>query len=188
MSSASFPAAIAPERRTILGVSTQALTSENAADWLEARMARRQTTKVAFLNAHMATMARRDLPFRKVLDDFAVFNDGVGVDLASLFKYGKSYPANLNGTDFIPFYLRRTKSRLRIYLLGAGPTLSRKPPSGWLRTFPSTGSSAPATAIPIATRMSPVSFTRRKPIWFWSLWAIPSRNSGSPITCPPAAP
>lgn len=136
MSSVRSPAAIAPERRTILGVSTEALTSESAADWLDARMTRRQTTKVAFLNAHMATMARRDTFFRKVLDDFTVFNDGVGVDIASLFKYGKSYPDNLNGTDFIPFFLARTKNRLRIYLLGARPDVVEKTAERLAADFP----------------------------------------------------
>src|SRR5581483_3965594 len=30
-------------------------------------------------------------------------------------------PANLNGTDFVPTYLQRTKHRFRIFLLGAKP-------------------------------------------------------------------
>jgi len=41
--------------------------------------------------------------------------------LASRFSYGKGFPSNLNGTDFVPSYLLATRKRLRVFLLGAKP-------------------------------------------------------------------
>ena len=40
--------------------------------------------------------------------------------------YGSPFPENLNGTDFVPNYLRRTKHRYRIFLLGAKPGIAER--------------------------------------------------------------
>jgi alpha-1,3-mannosyltransferase len=50
-----------------------------------------------------------------------VLNDGIGVDIASRLLYGSAFPENLNGTDFGPSYLRATRHRYRLFLLGAKP-------------------------------------------------------------------
>jgi alpha-1,3-mannosyltransferase len=55
-----------------------------------------------------------------------VFNDGIGVDIAGRMLFRSSFPANLNGTDFVPNYLRRTKHRYRIFLLGAKPGIAER--------------------------------------------------------------
>ena len=47
-----------------------------------------------------------------------MLNDGIGIDLASKLLFGAQFPDNLNGTDFTPYYLRYSRHRLRIYLLG----------------------------------------------------------------------
>ena len=36
-------------------------------------------------------------------------------------KFGRKFPENLNGTDFVPHFLGATRHRLRIFLLGARP-------------------------------------------------------------------
>jgi len=41
------------------------------------------------------------------------------VDIASRILYGSRFPENLNGTDFIPRYLRETTHQFRIFLLGS---------------------------------------------------------------------
>jgi alpha-1,3-mannosyltransferase len=45
----------------------------------------------------------------------------VGVDVASRLLFGKPFPENLNGTDFMPRYLQWTSHRYRIFLVGAKP-------------------------------------------------------------------
>ena len=76
---------------------------------------------VAFANAHTLNVAAENPDFRLALQNALVLNDGLGVDIASRILYGSPFPENLNGTDFVPNYLRRTKHRYRIFLLGAKP-------------------------------------------------------------------
>ena len=41
-----------------------------------------------------------------------MFNDGIGLDLASWMKFGRIFPENLNGTDFRPLLSQfRERSR-----------------------------------------------------------------------------
>jgi exopolysaccharide biosynthesis WecB/TagA/CpsF family protein len=82
--------------------------------------------KVAFANAHFLNVAAADAEFSAVLNQFTILPDGLGVDLASQLLYGKCFTANLNGTDFIPFFLAAHGARLRIGLIGARPGIADK--------------------------------------------------------------
>jgi exopolysaccharide biosynthesis WecB/TagA/CpsF family protein len=75
----------------------------------------------AFLNANNANLAMRNGGFRKVLQEAVVLPDGIGVDIASRAFYGRAFPANLNGTDFVPALLTYITTRKRVALLGARP-------------------------------------------------------------------
>ena len=70
-------------------------------------VAERRFTKVGFLNAHNANVACADPQFAEALRDFLILSDGIGVDIAAKLLYGETFPANLNGTDFIPAFLSR---------------------------------------------------------------------------------
>lgn len=108
-----------PERRDILGTDVTAIGRDAAIAMLAESIAERRFTQVTFLNAHNANVAVADARFRQVLPDFLVLADGVGVDIASKMLYGEPFPDNLNGTDFVPEFLRRQKDRLTVGLLGA---------------------------------------------------------------------
>lgn len=56
---------------------------------------------------------------REALSRFTVFNDGIGVDIASRIKFGRPFVENLVGTDFVPLFLAATRHPLRVYLLGS---------------------------------------------------------------------
>jgi alpha-1,3-mannosyltransferase len=107
--------------RSLLGVDFHALPARRAIDILDAHVRHRVPIKVAFANAHTLNTARVNPRYREVLQRFAVFNDGVGVDLASWLRFGERFPDNLNGTDFVPAYLERTLLPLRIFMLGTRP-------------------------------------------------------------------
>ena len=77
------------------------------------------TKVLAFLNAHSANIACVNKKFSGVLRKSLVFNDGIGVDIASAWIYGRRFPENLNGTDFTIEYLKQTHRTYNIYLLGA---------------------------------------------------------------------
>lgn len=78
---------------------------------------------VAFCNAHTAQLAFADPSFARLLEDMLVLNDGIGIELAARALEGRGFPANLNGTDFVPALLAAIHRPLRIYLLGARPAV-----------------------------------------------------------------
>jgi exopolysaccharide biosynthesis WecB/TagA/CpsF family protein len=73
---------------------------------------------VAFANANLINLARTDGHLRSQLCNAIVLNDGLGLDIASFLIYGQKFCDNLNGTDFIPYYLRNTARSFRIFVLG----------------------------------------------------------------------
>lgn len=105
--------------RDILGVAVTAATADEAVAALDARLTAGERVKLAYLNAHTSNLAGRDHAFRETLTRFTVLNDGVGVNIASRVLHGSGFPANLNGTDFTPYYLKHTHQRFRLFLLGA---------------------------------------------------------------------
>lgn len=108
-----------PLKRHILGVDVSALSQAEAINVIAECVDTRRFTKVGFLNAHVANLAQADERFRSVLEDFLVLPDGVGVDIASKALFGEKFPANLNGTDFVPQLLRNLPTKLKIGLIGA---------------------------------------------------------------------
>lgn len=83
-------------------------------------------TIISFLNANNANLMMRDPDYRAALSRHLVLPDGHGVDIASLMFHGKRFPANLNGTDFVPALMTYITTPRRIALIGARPeTLQR---------------------------------------------------------------
>ena len=75
----------------------------------------------AFCNAHTVNTGYSSAEFVSAVDEATLFNDGVGVDLASTILYGQRFPANLNGTDLTPRMLEGLPPGTRIFLLGSVP-------------------------------------------------------------------
>lgn len=122
--------------RTLLGVDFHAVPTDRAIGILDAHVRHRVPIKVAFANAHTLNIATINRRYREVLGRFAVFNDGVGVDLASRLRFGERFPDNLNGTDFVPAYLERSERTLRVFLLGARPSVVGRAFEEARRRFP----------------------------------------------------
>lgn len=116
-----YQAATGRKVRTFLGVPVQVRTLDEAVKLIEEHYEKRARIAVAFANAHALNVAADNPDFRKALQNAIVLNDGIGVDIASRILYGSAFPENLNGTDFCLKYLRQTKHRYRIFLLGAKP-------------------------------------------------------------------
>ena len=110
----------------ILDVGVRAISSAAAVGLLDDRFDSREPTPVTFANAHTLNTATSDRRLRAALRRSIVFNDGVGVDIASRLLFGKPFPDNLNGTDFVPNYLLHTRNRYRIFLFGAPPGVAER--------------------------------------------------------------
>lgn len=78
-------------------------------------------TVVSFLNAHNANLMLASSTYREVLSRHLVLPDGVGVDFASLAMHGRMFPANLNGTDFVPALLTYMTTPKKVGLVGGRP-------------------------------------------------------------------
>jgi alpha-1,3-mannosyltransferase len=114
------------DSRAILDVPILVKTSSEAVDLLDRRFDSKVPAIVVFANAHTLNTSVADRGVNSILGGAIVFNDGVGVDLASRLLFGKAFPENLNGTDFVPHYLLHSKNRYRIFLLGGKPGVADK--------------------------------------------------------------
>jgi exopolysaccharide biosynthesis WecB/TagA/CpsF family protein len=114
------------ETRDILGVKIAALGEAGALSLVHDHIQRRAHLKLAFCNAHTANLAWSDAGFREMLAGFTILADGIGVDLGSKTLYGTKFPANLNGTDFVPRLLGTAPQPLSVMLLGGRPEVAQK--------------------------------------------------------------
>jgi exopolysaccharide biosynthesis WecB/TagA/CpsF family protein len=83
-------------------------------------------TSISFVNAHNMLVMLRDDTYRNVLERNLVLPDGVGLDIASRVAHGEPFPANLNGTDFVPALLTFMERPRRIGLLGGKRSVVEK--------------------------------------------------------------
>lgn len=118
------------------GVHVAGLTREEALDVLIGALAQRRATKLAFCNAHLVNAVRHDPALRHALEDFLVLPDGIGVDIGALILHGRFFPANLNGTDFIPALLARAETPLTVMLLGGRPGIAERAAERMRKVYP----------------------------------------------------
>lgn len=106
------------EVRMIAGMPVSVFRRNDAVVHLD-RIEAGQQRIVAFANTNFATTATRDTLARD--KRLLFFNDGIGMDIASLILYRAPFPENLNGTDFTSHFLATSRRNWRVYLLGATP-------------------------------------------------------------------
>jgi alpha-1,3-mannosyltransferase len=122
--------------RSILDVGVGVSTFNDAAKLLDKRFEEGKPAAVVFASAHTLNTTFDNHEVRTALRKSIVFNDGVGVDIASRLLFGKWFPENLNGTDFVPDYLRHTRHRYRIFFLGARPGIAERAAARLLKAAP----------------------------------------------------
>jgi len=93
-------------------------------------------TAVSFLNAHNANLMLADPSYREVLSRHLILPDGVGVDFASLAMHGRMFPANLNGTDFVPALLTYMTTPKKVGLVGGRPDVLQRACEGFASHTP----------------------------------------------------
>lgn len=106
-------------RHNILGNDVFAINWSDGIALLGRLIRDRHFTKISFLNAHSANAAFDNAELANAFADFLILPDGIGVDIAAQILHGAPFPANLNGTDFVPAFLVATQAPLKVALLGA---------------------------------------------------------------------
>lgn len=112
--------------RNILGVQVACFDWTSAFAFFENSINEGRFMKQGWLNANNSNIAETNSAYHAALDDFLVLPDGIGVDIASKVAYGQKFPANLNGTDFIPGLLQHMEHPLKVGLLGGGPGVAEE--------------------------------------------------------------
>jgi beta-1,4-glucosyltransferase len=104
-------------KKAIGGFTIADTTAEELADELDRRISDRQKALVLFANANFIVKCQ---PIRSEIEQASpiIVNDGIGMRLAALSLYRHGFLANLNGTDFVPWYLDRRSVPTRVFLLG----------------------------------------------------------------------
>lgn len=92
-------------------------------DWSTVYLAafQHQKERTFFANTNFIVNCRL-LAERFYIDDVVIVNDGLGMDIASILMHGRKFKANLNGTDFMPYFFSESQKKLRVFLLGGSPT------------------------------------------------------------------
>jgi N-acetylglucosaminyldiphosphoundecaprenol N-acetyl-beta-D-mannosaminyltransferase/alpha-1,3-mannosyltransferase len=80
----------------------------------------------AFCNMHSCNLARRSPAFASALGRAIVFNDGLGIDIASRILFGAPFPDNVNGTDLTPAVLAALDRPTAVFLLGSPPGVAER--------------------------------------------------------------
>ena len=80
----------------------------------------------SFCNAATVNLSHRSPEFSAALQNAVLFNDGIGIDVASKILYGSFFPKNLNGTDLMPALFRSLDRPISVYLLGSLPGIAEK--------------------------------------------------------------
>lgn len=124
-------------RRSILGLDVSCFSYGEALAYAD-QMASLPVgqTVISFLNANNANIMFDDEDYRSILSRHMILPDGVGVDVASAFVYGDKFPANLNGTDFVPALLTYMAKPKRIGLIGGRNEVAAKAAENFKRHAP----------------------------------------------------
>lgn len=84
-------------------------------------MNKRESHVFAFCNMHTFNLARKLPELADALSNATVFNDGLGIDVASLILFGQPFPENLNGTDLTPAVLESLTVPTAVFIIGSPP-------------------------------------------------------------------
>lgn len=125
-----------PKLRSILGVAVAAMERDEAIALVRHAIAARSHLKLGFCNANVANVAVENAAYTEALGAFIMLSDGIGVDLAARLLYGAPFPANLNGTDFVPALLGAMQTGVRVRLIGAKPGIGAKAADILMQRFP----------------------------------------------------
>lgn len=115
---------LSPSTRRIGLLAVCATTEDEAIERVARSVACKSASIFAFCNAHTVNTGYSSAEFVSATDQATLFNDGVGVDLASKILHGQRFPANLNGTDLTPRILAGLPPGTRIFLLGSAPNVA----------------------------------------------------------------
>jgi beta-1,4-glucosyltransferase len=110
---------------SIAGFPVLEATSRDLADHLIAALHQQRKATLLFANSNFIIKCKRLLDMMQD-ESVIIVNDGIGMDIAARILHGRSFKANLNGTDFTPYLFSQAGRPLRVFLLGGKPEVVQK--------------------------------------------------------------
>lgn len=110
---------------TLGGFPLQSLTREALNQKLAQQLSANQQCSLFFANTNFIVQCQ-GLREQITASNSILVNDGIGLDIASWLVHHRSFPENLNGTDFIPQFLAEINDRARVFLFGGKPGIAAR--------------------------------------------------------------
>ncbi len=131
------PPALRPgQQRKIGPVTFEVMDRQAAVNDIKAAVDARSSRVFAFCNMHTFNTARRLPSLAAALAQATVFNDGLGIDIASNIIFGSKFPENLNGTDLTPALLDSFERQVSVFLVGSPPGVAQEAAEALARAHP----------------------------------------------------
>lgn len=110
---------------SLAGFNIQSMPAAALSGVLQARMQAGKPTALLFANTNFVLQCQE---LRTWVNSASVVlvNDGVGLDIAAKIIHGQRFFSNLNGTDFLPFFLKSMASPCKVFLYGGKPGVAEK--------------------------------------------------------------
>lgn len=114
-----------PDSMALGGFELQLTTAEQLNRTLSKRLIETQQTTLVFANTNFIVQCQG---IRKQIaeSNTILVNDGIGIDIASWLIHRRTFPENLNGTDYIPQFLAAVKEHGRVFLFGGKPGIAAR--------------------------------------------------------------
>lgn len=122
--------------RVIGPVAFEVIDRQGAVGQVATAVLKRTSRIFAFCNMHTFNVARRSPELATALSHATVYNDGLGIDVASSILFGESFPANLNGTDLTPMLLSSFDRPVAVYLVGSAPGVAETAATALQQQYP----------------------------------------------------
>jgi beta-1,4-glucosyltransferase len=113
------------EKLPLAGYPIVSTTSGALSTALQERQSASTKTVLLFANTNLVLTCKRIRSWFRS-DEIILVNDGIGLDIAALLTHGRCYRDNLNGTDFLPYYLKDCRAGRKIFLFGGKPGVAEK--------------------------------------------------------------
>lgn len=124
-------------KHEIFGIPVNALTYQDAVDWVAESVAAGKRSWILAINPEKIMKALSDEKLRQLLLQADLFiPDGIGVLWAGKVL-GKPFPQRVTGVDIVVLLVKEAATRgWRIFLLGAPPGVSQEVADGWQLKYP----------------------------------------------------
>ena len=108
---------------SLAGFPVRNTRADHLARFLSRRLSSGRKIAVGFVNQNFVTTCAGVRQGPCADESLILVNDGVGMQLAALLRFGRGFRENLNGTDFVPRFLREAGRPLTVFLVGSEPAV-----------------------------------------------------------------